>query len=522
MATTGTGAKGLDKKPTDSCYFEAIDLFLDIENDDAKKQQNKITLYKKDESVDEIKQLYFLSNPKGKNIRIEAKRVVEGKCRNPNEHPNIIEDDGQACQPIANSGSNVVSLKYDEICLDPFLKAAIAAAPITALGVANPMIAPVTTVIAAQEAISTFSEKNWLNYVGLPILKGNEFYKEEKFNFISCTPSTNRMATIIVYPDIQFNFEVKSERTREETHSIVKVDNKNTNLRNIEKTDKREGSATLSVEYNSVKNEIISFHEEGAKNEPVIGTFLEFSRVIKKFSNIQDILRVALKAPITATFIEFTLNKPSLKFSLDWQYDTSDDHTEIGGLYKIAAGCSPLIGGSITLKILKAIIAGCSGGTLTPVIEFIEWVKGILEKTKTVEIDIFIDLVFSANLNVQGELEISTVASKNMEGAISAETEFTIELKAGATLKAKMAVVKVDAEASASAKIALSVKFELKTGEDSFEANAPVKLLPYEVKVVLKAQVQLYFIKYGPGREWIYKGKEMEIHNFIKKEQIKK
>lgn len=154
----GNHAQELKKSEIEGCSFESIS--LDIEKD---KGQKQVTLYKKGDFVLTMRQLYLLSNSKGKKIKIEVKRCDEDKCRQSSQHSVFLLDNKKI-------NAKEVKILYPEI----------------------------------SEEISDFS---FLKYFFLPI--SQNIAKMDLLQFSSC--KNHLVCSIISYPDIEYNISFGSD-----------------------------------------------------------------------------------------------------------------------------------------------------------------------------------------------------------------------------------------------------------------------------------------------------------------------
>lgn len=426
---TGSGGSGLDKL---SCYFESIDIFFDTDDDDISKQQNKVPIYKKDTSIKKMDNLYFISNPKGKNIKIEAKRV-NNKCTSPS-HQNIKISD----KNIENSGSIMHELKYKDI--------------------------------------SGLSQR--LSYFGLPVLDD----VTEELKFASCEYSCN--TKIIVYPDIKYSFELKYEH---EIDKETRKDEKtlsfsyNSDYNNVK--DKLEAGLGIDGKADDTLRKLNDFFELVKK-------------IAKAEDNVRKFMNITENPFARSKILDFELIPIGGSIGCEWQYCTNDKHNKIGNCYKISGGLKPLLGGKATWDILLTILQSISGGTAVVVVSFIEYFNKLMSCTQdeAEEEMLYIKLETQIQLDITADLVFYTKIDRNANGEVSGTVPISLELKAGIIFGGGTEIFKVKAEASASAKIEFIVKIFLKY-DKSLSLGSNGELQPFEITLVAKGEVGFWFIK---------------------------
>jgi hypothetical protein len=163
------------------------------------------------------------------------------------------------------------------------------------------------------------------------------------FKFKTC--SETGTVDIIILPDIKYTFKIGFGM------GLGKNDNKL----------KDDGTLEISSDYNNQEIPLgLKFPVDKFTN--LVTKFVKTLAKIAKFENSLSKL-VGDGVPI-GRYALIKLDTPTIKFYVSWQYDVSDDHQKLGGLYTIGFSADPLIGGTLVLKLLDLAIAAAGQASM--------------------------------------------------------------------------------------------------------------------------------------------------------------
>lgn len=316
--------------------------------------------------------------------------------------------------------------------------------------------------------------------VNLPELKsGDSRYVEEELFFASCENKKN--VQIIVYPEVKYAFQFGGE-------------DDGTNY-------------SLSAMYGKDKHDITL---DSSEQSPIVSALSKFGNFFHSWLSIEEYLKKTLSSDKAMACIKINLNTPSIKILWEWQYCISEDHTEISKHHKIDIELNPLFGTSIKVELLKLAMIAVSGGTLAPLFSVAAGVNGLASKLGWGG-KIYVDLIFTGNITAGLKGNVFLPATQESTLVLQGNLVFEAELKAGASIKASVCFFSVNAEASASGKISVTLGGEFVFSKSKVVINLPITLIPFQVTLIGKARVQLFSLRFGPSKE--YK-KEFKKHEW--------
>ncbi len=432
-----------------------------------------IKIYPQEDGEPEINQLYFLSDEAGKTIRINAERKGESDCSKPDSHSKIIFKDEQ----VNNSGSIERNIKYYGINLNPatrFVK-----------GIASDMFDNEAPYRAAlnDDMKKAIDGCHFWDYWKLPLdlSPKDKQYKEEMITFNSC-PNKKKEVKIIVYPEIKYTAEFSFGSDSDYAE-------------NDDFDDEGEGFS-FYVEYGG-RVEKISFYDD---ENYLINSLIELVKKIKLLSKPKAFLEKTLKFgknETTGTYWDFYLETPTMNLTYEREYYT--DHINICKYETLKLEFDPLIGGKFVLHLIPIALNALSAGSLTPVITLAKKAMNFLGA------DIYLDLEISGVFKGAGKLEACKLDEEKNFSSIELHFVFTIELKAGATIKGSIVAVKLEASGKASLSIGIII---------SKRVLFPITLEPCKITVVAQMKVQIWKLKTKFGSEKVlYESNKIEWEN---------
>lgn len=447
--STQTGAnKASQIKAIEKCCFESIDLFVD---------DKKFYLYNKEKPSISLKQLYLLSNPEGKDVKIQAKQLYQEKCEKKQIHDVVLHYNKK-------ENKSPSELNIDDHFLAKYY---------------NIQLIPVN------------ADFSYIDYATLPVFGYNDkHYKQEELHFASCT--NKKQINIVIYPEIKYSAvfgENGDELTVQGDYSMKTMTDDEKNKIKSDKAE-RGWDFTVSAEYGAQKEEIN------------IEVFKKIGAVLGWFQNIDGLFRkVFSDQSLDLGGIQLIPILPNIQFGWEWGYMVNEDHTQIGGIHDIQIALNPLIGGKIVIHVLEMIVLGIAtaaapgiGTTVCQkLIQSYHKFQKFLEKTQKAEFNIFFDIEVEGDINAGLSIIFNTLESGG-DIPLSGSMSLTTKASVGALLKAEIFIAKVDAEASASAIAGITLsgklihKFKYSTFEMSLDSGGLI------CSYILRGKVSMWFL----------------------------
>ena len=163
--------------------------------------------------------------------------------------------------------------------------------------------------------------------------------------------------------------------------------------------------------------------------------------------------------------LSFKTLSPNVSISGQWQLCKNSDSTQIGKKAELEFEASPLFGISATLDLLGVGIMILNPGAY----QIYERIKKALNSTKYVKADFYINLIVSGEIQISIKAVFCTIKEENINDSplqkivAKGGAVISLELSAGAYIKAKFVVVfiEVEGEFEASFSGKASIKLEL-------------------------------------------------------------
>jgi len=458
------------------CFTESIKFTIDDNDIKIVEQQTNYN-----------RKLYLISNPKGKQVSYEMKRGFKGaSC---NLHDNITVEFYKRGE-INWSGGNPATAQFNV----PFSG----------------------SLVGHRERV-------------LNVLLGESNSEKYSYKFKTC--SDEAKVDLIVLPDIKYKVEFSKQKTKSVEYGAAN------HLQGIKKgtieTDEDAKALKLSTEYDDITIEISSPIEGKA----ILASLKKLFNILRSFKNLkQEVQKVLLGGEaegeeeggeFKTKYIDFGIKESNIAISLEWKYDLPKGNTELGSAYTLAVNCTPLIGGSVTFKLIPIAIKGLAyvgvaaattgiGAVLTLLTKILEFSLEVQEWLKKggIEAEIYINLKLGVGLELNGSGTYSTVNPIKID--INAGPKVDVVLSGG--VKGKIKRLNVEAKGEISASIAFYIFVALKTDDKKPQLNFSVgsKIQPFTIKVTAAACVELFGFKPSIGGEVKFEFGEEKTYEIYK------